>query len=144
MGASELIKAITGGSLGVLVLLMTVIQIAPIKINPWSYLLRKLGKSMNEDIIKKVDNLELIVGNLQTSCDERAMTDCRTRILHFNDEILHKKRHTKEHFDQILIDISNYETYCNKHKDYRNNIAHLAIKHIKDTYDKCIDEDTFL
>ncbi len=144
MDASGIITVIAGGGFGFLVLLMTIIQIAPIKLDPWSWLLRKIGKTMNEEITMKVNNLEKGLENLQTSCDERAMNDCRTRILRFNDEILHKQRHTKEHFDQILIDISDYETYCGKHKDYKNNIANLAIKHVKDTYNNCVDDGTFL
>lgn len=144
MDASGIITVIAGGGFGFLVLLMTIIQIAPIKLDPWSWLLRKIGKTMNEEINNKVNSLEKGLKKLQISCDERAMNDCRTRILRFNDEILHKQRHTKEHFDQILIDISNYESYCGAHEDYKNNIANLAIKHVKDTYNNCVDDGTFL
>lgn len=144
MGASDIITVVAGGGFGFIALLMTIIQIFPIKLDPWSWLFRKIGKIMNEEIDTKVNSLEKGLTKLQISCDERAMNDCRTRILRFNDEILHKQRHTKEHFDQILVDISNYEMYCDKHKEYKNNIANLAIKHIKDTYNNCETNDTFL
>lgn len=144
MSASEMVTTIAGGSLGLIILILSVIQIAPIKVNPWSYILKKLGNTMNEEIIEKVDRLGNELKGLQKSCDERAMNDCRTRILRFNDEIIHGIRHTKEHFDQILIDISTYESYCGAHGDYKNNIANLAIERIKSTYIKCGDEGTFL
>lgn len=144
MGASDIITVVAGGGFGFIVLLMTIIQIFPIKLDPWSWLFRKIGKIMNEEIDTKVNSLEKGLTKLQISCDERAMNDCRTRILRFNDEILHKQLHTKEHFDQILVDISNYEMYCSEHKDYKNNIANLAIKHVKDTYNNCEADGTFL
>ena len=144
MSASELITTIAGGGLGLILIIMSIIQIAPIKVNPWSYILKKLGNIMNEDIIEKVEKLGNDLKSLQKSCDERAMNDCRTRILRFNDEIIHGTRHTKEHFDQILIDISTYESYCSAHENYKNNIANLAIERIKSTYKKCGDEDAFL
>lgn len=144
MDASDIITVVAGGGFGFIALLMTIIQIFPIKLDPWSWLFRKIGKIMNEEIDTKVNSLEKGLTKLQISCDERAMNDCRTRILRFNDEILHKQRHTKEHFDQILVDISNYEMYCDEHKEYKNNIANLAIKHIKDTYNNCETNGTFL
>ena len=144
MNTSDIITVIAGGGFGFIALLMTIIQIFPIKLDPWSWLFRKIGKIMNEEIDTKVNSLEKGLKKLQISCDERAMNDCRTRILRFNDEILHKQRHTKEHFDQILVDISNYEMYCSEHKDYKNNIANLAIKHVKDTYSNCEADGTYL
>ena len=99
---------------------------------------------MNEEMDKKVENLGKELKDLRTSCDEKAMHDRRTRILRFNDEILHKQRHSKEHFDQILIDISDYELYCDNHEDFKNNIANLAITNVKKTYAKCLAENSFL
>lgn len=144
MSASETLTTIAGGGLGIIILIMSFVQISPLKWDPWSYVLKKIGKIMNEGISEKVTNLEIGLANLQKSCDEKAMNDCRTRILLFNDEILHKKRHTKEHFDQILIDISDYELYCLKHPDFRNNIANLAINNVKKAYTTCSNEGTFL
>ncbi len=75
---------------------------------------------------------------------ENEATTCRYRILRFNDEILHDQKHTKEHFDQILDDITRYEQFCTDHPDYENNKAVMAIKNIKRVYEKCSDDNTFL
>ena len=84
------------------------------------------------------------LGQLGEAIAENEATTCRYRILRFNDEILHGQRHTKEHFDQILEDITRYETYCDEHPKYENNKAVLAITNIKGVYRKCSDENTFL
>ena len=144
MSATELLQTIAGGILGLIAIIMSIIQFIPCKSKPWTYVLKKLGSTMNEEIDTKVNNLGKDLEKLRTSCDEKAMNDSRARFLRFNDELIHGTRHSKEHFDQILIDISEYESYCSKHEDFKNNIAKMAIKHIKDTYEKCVDKNSFL
>ena len=48
----------TGLIVKLIVILMTIIQIAPIKINPWDFLLGWIGDRLNSHIIKKVDKLD--------------------------------------------------------------------------------------
>jgi hypothetical protein len=75
---------------------------------------------------------------------ERNAVECRTRILRFGDEILHEMEHSKEHFDQILRDITSYEHYCNSHPNFPNNNTVITTQIIKDTYRKRWDEHDFL
>ena len=89
------------------------------------------------------NNLECL-NRLTRLIAENEATTCRYRLLRFNDEILHDLRHSKEHFDQVLEDITRYETYCHEHPEYKNNKAVLAIENIKRVYQKCSDENTFL
>ena len=89
------------------------------------------------------NNLELL-NHLGRMLAENEATTCRYRILRFNDEILHDQRHTKEHFDQILDDVTRYEKFCKDHPEYENNKAILAIENIKRVYKNCTDVGTFL
>ena len=143
IAALNLTDLITGGS-GITLLLMTIIQITPVKLNPWSVLAKSIGKAINGEIFEKLDDMDHAVKDLRSVCDEREATLRRTHILHFNDEILHQVKHTKEHFDQILEDIDYYEDYCDKHPEYKNNKAVCAIDNIRHTYQKCMDEHDFL
>ena len=81
---------------------------------------------------------------LQKSNDEGMALTWRYRILRFDDEVRHDDKHTKEHFDQILEDITKYERFCKDNPDFENNKASLAIDNIKKVYKKCTDEGTFL
>ena len=132
-------ELLTSGG-GALLILLTLIQIAPVKINPWSWLAKNIGKAINGEVVEKVDNLSTDIRNLRDECEEREATACRTRILRFGDEILHDVRHSKEHFDQILIDI----TACASHPDFRNNVAVATIKRINQVYAQCIRSNNFL
>lgn len=122
------------------VILMSLVEIAPIKINPWSW----LGNTLNKGIISKLEKVEKDVAEVKREVGESSAVTSRYRILRFDDEILHEIRHSKEHFDQILLDIDVYEKFCDIHPDFKNNLAVMAIKHIKEIYQKCSRENSFL
>ena len=132
----------TGG--GILLAVLTVIQIAPIKINPWSALAKAIGRAINGEVIAKVDQLERDLVGMKTAQEERDAINCRSRILHFGDETIHGVRHTKEHFDQILRDITTYERYCDDHPNFENNTTVLTSQRIKNIYEDCLKTADFL
>ncbi len=107
----------------------------------------ELAKSIQE-LSTKVDETNKTLDTMQLRNKRNYATTCRYRIIRFNDELLqkgeHEILHTKEHFDQILDDIDEYEEYCNIDREYRNSKAVMAIKHIRQVYQKCTDEGTFL
>lgn len=136
-------EIIGSGSAGIFILL-TIIQISPLKVNPWGWIARQVGKAINGELTEKVEAVEKEVKELRQECDEREATASRTAILRFCDEILLKQKHSKEHFDQILTQITKYQNYCEAHPSYKNNIAEHAIRKIEETYDECLDKGTFL
>lgn len=123
---------------------MTLVEFSKIKINPWQKIFGIIGRLINGELIKKVDDMNHELKDLRNVCDERDATLRRTHILHFNDEILHEIKHTKEHFDQILEDITDYNNYCDEHPKYENDKAVFAIDNIKRTYQRCMDNNSFL
>ena len=136
MTAEEILKYSGGG----LVLLLTLIQIAPIKINPWSWLAEHIGNAFNHTVIEKLKSHDRKFDDME----KRDAAQCRQKILEFNDRLLHKERHSKEYFDSILDTIDDYEKYCTAHPDYPNNKAKLAVENIKEVYKKLSREGGFL
>lgn len=142
---------IAGWSGGGLLLLLTFIQIAPIKVNPWSAIVRGIGKALNGDVLKKLDVLE--AGQVETRKrldehiridDDRNADTHRSRILHFNTELLRGDKHTREDFIETLAEIDFYEHYCREHPDYENNRAILAIENIERVYKDLMENGGFL
>lgn len=129
---------------GIFLALMTIIQISPIKVNPWSWLARFIGRAINGEVLEKVNALSDDVKHNKQDDDEQWASLSRSHILRFGDELLHGVAHSQEHFKQILLDISKYEKYCAGHPDYVNDVATATIAHIKKTYQKCLDENSFL
>ena len=136
----ELYKWIIGG----LIALSTVVEISPIKINPWSASLRWFGNKLNGDVIKEVEVLKEKVQMLSGKQEECEVKSARVRILRFGDELYQGKKHSKEHFDNILDDITTYNDYCRDHPDFKNERTKLTEKQIKDAYQRCLAEHTFL
>ena len=131
------IQEILAGGGGVLVVAMTLVQIAPVKVNPWSWLAAAIGRAINAEVIKKLD------GHI-TMDDRRTADGHRARILHFNNEMLRDINHTKEEFTEVLAEIDAYELYCREHPEYPTNRAILAIKNIQEVYMERLKRHDFL
>ena len=123
---------------GIVSALLTLVQITPIKVNPWSAIARAIGKALiGGDIMAKLEE------HIRVD-DERDADMHRYRLLRFNTELLRKTRHTKEEFDEILYSVTYYERYCEDHPKYENNRAVLAIENIKRVYKECMETNDFL
>ena len=134
------------------------IEVCPIKINPWSWLFKMLKmlwrsfcRSLNSDVLDKLSALEKGQGATQAQLekhiamdDEREADKVRASILHFNNELLREIPHTKEEFVEILAKIDWYNDFCDTHKDYRNCRAVHAIANIERVYDERLQKHDFL
>lgn len=145
------IAEILAGGGGVLLVVLTLIQIAPIKIDPWTAIFRAIGKAFNGDVMDKLDALSAGQESTQKALDDHIRADAwrsadehRARILHFNNELLRDIPHTKEEFIEILADIDYYEKFCKAHPDYENNRAVHAIANISRVYDERLQKRDFL
>lgn len=143
-------EIITGGG-SALIVLLTLIQITPVNVNPWSAIAKAFGRAVNADVLKELEAVkegqkatqEKLETHIKTD-DERTTDGHRTKILHFNNELLRNIDHTEEEFTEILADIDEYERYCNDHKNYKNNRAVHAIANIKRVYDERLEKRDFL
>lgn len=97
-----------------------------------------------KEIGNKIDAVNRDLQEMKREMSQDKATTCRYRILRFADEIGHGAKHSKEHFDQILDDVTIYERYCDDHPEYENNKAVLAIENIKRIYQNCVSEGMFL
>lgn len=128
------------GWLIVLALISGLVEISPIKLNPWSAI--KNFFTANTKILAALENLDARVKNLENNDAEEKAVNARIRILRFGDEILHHINHTKEHYEQTMMDIDLYEAYCDEHPDFKNQITIMNIQIIKEQYAKCLRGDS--
>lgn len=135
---------IGAGVVSLAIILAGMIKIPPIQLNFWEWLGRLVGRTINGEVLEKVNDLSREVNALKQEEEVERVRQARQRILRFNDEILYEQRHSKEHFDEILEDIDLYEDYCRSHEEYENNKAVLAIATIREIYKNCLKEHDFL
>ena len=138
------LKEILLGGGGGLVLLLTIIQITPIKLNPWTALAKTIGRAINADVLDELKDVRSrLDDHIQMDAEGKA-DERRTRILHFNNELVRGIPHTKEEFIDIMADIDDYEAYCRAHPEYKNNRATHAIANIGRVYDERLQKHDFL
>ena len=135
------ILACSGGGL---FLLLTLIQLAPIQVNPWSAIARWVGRAVNGEVLGKLGKLEKQLDEHIDTDDKRDADSHRLEILRFNNELLRSVGHTKEEFIEVLAEIDAYEKFCTDHPDYPNNRAVLAIENIQENYKERLKKHDFL
>lgn len=124
---------VTGFIIALIFILMTIIQIAPIKINPWDFLLGWIGDRLNSHIIKKVDVLdEKLTEHIKESRDSSVKRK-RQRILQFVEEGMDGKRYTKETFEFMMKECDDYEKYIKEH-EIKNGVIEASITEIRRRY----------
>lgn len=145
------LKDILWGSGGAVVILLTLIQIAPLKLNPWSALGKAIGRAINSAVLKELKEVKNAQKATQDKLDAHIRTDDardadrhRIRILQFNNELIRNIPHTREEFIEILAEIDYYEHYCATHPEYKNNRAIHAIGNIGRVYDDRMKKHDFL
>lgn len=129
----ELIKA----TVTLLASLGVVIEFTPfIKINPLSWVLEKVGETMNKKLNEKVDKL-----SVQMTAHE--IDQLRWNILDFANSCRQGRRHTKEEFDHVIRCHSDYEKIL-KENDMENGQVNMDYKYIENIYYKCMKDNDFL
>lgn len=134
----------TGDWILVAVGVLSIVQIAPIKIDPWTWLAKRIGSALTGDLSKKIDALSEKVDKLEAKEDRRDTVNKRVRILHFEDELQEGRHHSKDSFDQVLSDITDYEQYCKVNPTFKNEQTAATVAHIRKVYNDRLERRDFL
>ena len=131
------------GWITVIVLLaMSLIEVSKIKVNPWSAIGHLFGKFLGiksvsdkvDALENKVDKLKGKVDGLDHKVEENDVVTSRVRILRFESELANDIYHTKDAWDQTMMDVQKYEKYVDEHPKFKNGITEPTIEHIKCEY----------
>lgn len=128
----------------VIFVLLSLVEITPIKVSPWSWLLRRVGMAAFPGVWEEINGIKVRLGEIQEEARKNAAEAARSRILCFGDEVYREVRHSKEHFDHILADIRQYNAYCRDHPEFQNDMTVLTADRIKLVYRECMAKHTFL
>ena len=138
------IRDILLGGGGITVVLLSIIQIAPVQVNPWSWLLKKLGRAINAEVLEQVQRTEKKLDEQIAQDDAARATQERAYILAFNRQLMAGELHTREEFWEALASIDRYHKYCDAHPEYPNERAVHAIHNIGRVYDERQRKNDFL
>lgn len=116
-------------------------KFAPKDKKPWTAILTFVGKILTREfsesqkaLIERVEVLSDKIEAVAESVEETRAIAARVRILRFGDELLEGRLHSKDTFDQTLLDIDNYEKYCKTHENFKNHVTEETVALIKEKY----------
>lgn len=141
--------------------LSTFIEIAPIKINPWSSLLEWIGNKLMRDTKEQIEKMDKKIEAVNDRFDkfkndiDRRLEDMSERddidqmdyirweILDFANSCRHDRKHTKDEFDHVIAQNKKYEGLLEK-TGRDNGVYEEEYKYILKLYHKCLEENDFL
>lgn len=115
-------------------ILSVVIEVAPIKINPWTVIFKYIGGIINRGVYKKLDSIEgATQRNAQAIEDikaemesrfnaydkqdkEQQAVSMRNEIINFAENLKLGRIYSEKQFEYILDVISKYYIHCEKYK----------------------------
>ena len=112
-----------------------IIQIVPIKIDPWTWIFKWIGKQLNDDIRQEVKELGKTV-------DKNEIDRIRQEIMDFANSCRNHRKHTKDEFHHIVEINQKYHALINKH-NIRNGVLDIEYAYIENTYQRCLANGVF-
>ena len=95
-------------------------------------------------VYEAIEGLSKQIKSVADKADERNAVNSRVRILRFADEMMEGKRHSKDSWDQVMSDITDYEKYCDAHPDFRNGQTAATVEYLKKNYMERLEKHDFL
>lgn len=117
--------------LGIFVVILSLVEISPLKVNPWKWL-----KAFAE-LPSRLEKLEHEFNN------DRAFR-WRQMIINRSERIQDGNLLRKEVWKDTIETIGNYERYCSVHPEFRNELATVTIEYMREQYKYALDHNLFL
>lgn len=124
----------------VLVGTVTLIEIVPIKINPWKSLLKWIGNVVNaedrkqiKEINNKLDQVEKDVSEIKHEREEDKAKQMRWHILDFVNSCRHGRKHTREEWNHAISELADYEEYTER-KHITNGVIQEDAKYLRELF----------
>lgn len=123
--------------------MMTLVEITPIKLNPWTSIFEWFGKKLNKEVITKIDKIETRLDAHIKDSEQQELRARRTSILDFSSSIIRGVNYHREKFDFMINECDQYEEYC-KANNVKNGVAEASISEIRRIYQEHLRNNDFL
>lgn len=119
------------------------IEITPIKFNPISWILSKLGSKINKNLNEEVDKINKLIQSLDQKVDQNEIYRLRQEILAFSNSCQRGITHSKDEFEHIIDSNTRYHNIL-KSRDMVNGQIDAEFEYIMEIYENSIRERKFL
>lgn len=115
---------------------VTIVEIVPIKINPWTSILQWIGNKVNGDLKREITDLK-------REFELKNAADMRWDILDFANACRNGRKHCREEWNHVIDQVKEYESYV-KEKDIDNGVMEEETKYLRRLYQELIEKNGFL
>ena len=123
----QIIDSLNAGTItAAVVALLSLIQISPIKVNPWDTIFGWIGKKVNRGMDDRMRELERQISDMWIQSH-------RQSILTFAREARNEITHSADEWAQILSLADEYEIYCQQHT-VSNGVVKADTEYIRNLY----------
>lgn len=146
MSVQEILEKIVSDREPILLTILivgTLVQIAPIKLNPWGAIFKWLGRQLNREVMEKIDTLETQLDDHIKESAEAELRARRVSILDFSSSVIQGVNYHKEKFDFMIAECDSYEKYC-QDNNVKNGVAEASIAEIRRVYKERLHSNSFL
>ena len=119
------------------------IQIAPIKINPWSTVIKWVGKLIMNDACGKMDSLITKVDKIESDVTNNEKDRIRWEILDFANSCRNNRKHTRDEFQHIVALHDKYQKLLEITHD-TNGVFEVEYNYIQGLYAERMEKNDFL
>lgn len=137
-------------ALPALLLCVVIIEFSKLPWSPLSSFATWFGEKANAGTDERLDKLNARLDDMDCRMDRIEKDRCndnvkqtRRYILDFENSCRNNKKHTKEEFDHVIDEISNYNAYCIEHH-ISNGVITNAEKYLCDIYQERLKKNDFL
>lgn len=135
LSATELFSRLTAGNLTgwgaiLIILVLSLIQISPVRFRPWNAIFSWIGRKMHGEQLEK---LESQLEGLQSQVTTMWVNAHRQTILVFARECRAGLTHSPDEWANVLTVADEYEVYVEKH-NIANGVVKADSRYIRDLY----------
>ena len=122
---------------------ITLIEIAPIKINPWATLFKWIGNIINGDIQTEIKEMKDNLTELKKDFEFKKAEDMRWEILNFANSCRRGVEHGKDAWRHTMSQLAEYESYTEK-KHITNGVIEEDAHYLRELYQERNRKNDFL
>lgn len=137
------IGQIAGNATFIVAALSAVLEVTPVKYNPWSDLIQWIGRKMNGKLIERIEEQDKKIDYLTKIVDENEVDRLRYEILRFSNTLRNGQKHTEDEFDHIIEITEKYHLIIAR-QNFTNGKIDLEYAYILEKYSECQHNNSFL
>lgn len=126
-----------------IVFVLSMIEISPIKINPWGYIAKLFKKAVVGEISEKIDCMEKKIGSIEKVVADSKVDQMRWDILDFSNSCRNGRKHSREEWMHLIDQITKYDQICTE-MNIENGVIEIESKYLKELYKDRLKQNDFL